>query len=152
MNKTTTSLWLALLSTASCSGAEEGEPEVSTAEYGCLHVAEGTILDVSPERTTARTIELGREPYRINLLPDEPGFVRVDTQRATDVVVLLDHVGAMPALWRGDDREELTGGDPNPFCDEDVPELHEVQLGSGANWLELGPTFQANVWVLIATP
>ena len=143
------------LVTSACSagGGDDGEgSEQQTAEYACLHVAEGTIVDVSGERESARTITLGREPYRVNLLPDVPGFLRIDAGTATDVVVLVDQVGMFAALWRGDDREALEPGEPNPFCEQDITEMHEVSLASGTNWLELGPVYQANVWMMIATP
>ena len=151
MTTKTTMIPLMLLLCA-CDGGEEPAPEQPTAEYGCLHVAEGTIVDVSADRQAARTITAGRDPYRVNLLPNEPGFLKLELGSPTDLVVLLDQQGALPAVWRGDEREELGAGEPDPFCDEDIPEMHEISLPGGPSWLELGPVFQANVWMLVATP
>lgn len=131
------------------------EPEIEqqpSAEYGCLHIAEGTLVDVSAERSTASVIVVGREPYRINMLPDVPGFVAVESPAGGDVVVLADFPDTLTALWRGDDREEVAAGEPNPYCEEDIPALYEISLAAGTNHLELGPVFQGNVWLMIAAP
>ena len=145
--------WLSppLILAAACSGEPE-VAEISTAEYGCLHIAEGQLADVSTERSAAVTLSLGRDPYRINMLPDVPGFVALELGAETPVVVLTDFAGTLSAVWRGDEREELPEGAPDPYCDEDIPEHHELTLAAGTNHLELGPVYQGNVWLMIAEP
>lgn len=124
-----------------------GEP---VEHYACVHIAEGEILDVATTREDADTIELGRAPYRVNLYPGVAGYLRFQTSGPTDLVLLLDYPGAAPAVWNGDEREPIEPGDPNPNCDTDIVEVDYLSVPGGEHWLELGPVFQGNVWLMLA--
>ena len=136
---------LALL--AACAGDDQGDLPPPIEEYACVHIVEGDILDVSASREDAPEIAVGREPYRVNLLQDVPGYVRF-TSDGSPLVLLTDFVGATPAVWTGETREELAVGVANPSCDEDLPSVQDVDVAAGEHLLELGPVFQANVWLM----
>jgi hypothetical protein len=145
-------LTLPVLAAGGCSGEgdAEAEQEPPVEEYACLHIAEGQIVDVSLERADARTITVGREPYRVNLYPGEAGFLRFEAGAAAELVLVLDHPGSVPAVWTDDDRIELDPGAPNDSCEEDLPEVIAFQVGAGEHWLEVGPAFQGNIWMMLA--
>jgi hypothetical protein len=134
-----------------CAGGEkDGDEGVPIEEYACLHIAEGEIVDVALAREEARTIEVGREPYRVNLYPEEAGYVAFESP-AQELVLLLDFAGAVPAVWTGEERTELEPGAPNPNCEVDLLEVIYLSVPEGQHWLELGPTYQANIWVMLGT-
>ena len=139
----------AFLPLVACSGPEE-EPTEPTAEYACLHVAEGTIVDVAPDRASASTIDVGREPYRVNLVSGVAGYLAFDLTASTDLVLLADWPDAVAAVWTGEDRQAIEGAQPNPFCDEDLPMHYEISLAAGTHHLEIGPIYQGNVWMMVA--
>ena len=140
--------WFLVLVACGANGKDDEEVEPIEV-YGCVHIAEGDILDVAATREDARAITVGRSPYRVNLLPSVAGYVSFEPDGADDLTLLVDFAGAAMAVWQGEDRIELTNGAANPNCDEDIPETHTVPVGSGTHWLELGPAFQANVWLML---
>lgn len=131
-----------------CNSSSEEEAAPPIEEYACLHIAEGDIIDVSLDRTSAKTIEVGREPYRVNLYPNEAGFVAFD-RAARDLVLLLDFAGAVPAVWTGEERQEIPPGSPNPSCDADLVEVLYFSVPEGDHALEVGPAFQGAVWMML---
>lgn len=135
---------------AGCSGGEGDAPvEEPIESYACVHVAEGDLVDVALVREEAESITVGREPYRVILVPGETGYVAFDTAAAADLVLLLDYAGPVHAVWNGEDRVELTPGDPNPNCDADLVEVDYLSVPAGAHWLEIGPAYQATVWMML---
>jgi hypothetical protein len=139
-----------LLLAAACAGDEATGDPTPIEEHACVHIVEGDILDVSPTRDDAPEITVGREPYRVNLLQGAPGFLRF-TSDGAPLVLITDFAGAAPAVWTGETREELPAGSPDPFCDEDLPSVQDVDLPAGDHVLELGPVFQANVWLMLGS-
>lgn len=119
-----------LAALTACGGAEEPTEE-PVESYACVHVNEGDVLDVALDRAEAREITVGRDPYRINLFPGEAGYVAFSTPGPASLVALVDFVGAVPAVWNGDDRVPLDPGAPNPNCDEDLPEVLYFDVPSG---------------------
>ncbi|MEQ1507939.1 MAG: hypothetical protein ABMB14_37270 [Myxococcota bacterium] len=135
-----------------CAGdAEEAEPEpVET--YACVHVADGDLVDVSHDRAASESIAVGREPYRMILVPDEAGYVAFSTAGPADLVLQLDFAAAVKAVWNGDERVALEPGEPNPNCDSDIVEVDYLSVPAGDHALEVGPAFQATVWAMLSEP
>jgi hypothetical protein len=131
-------------------GGKEDGGEVPIEEYACLHIAEGEILDVALTRDEARSIEVGRTPYRVNLYPEEAGYVAFESE-GEDLVLLMDFAGAAPAVWTGEERDALEPGSPNPDCEADLLEVIYLSVPGGQHWLELGPTYQASIWLMLGT-
>lgn len=139
-----------LLPLVACAGDEETEAIEPIAEWACVHVAEGTILDAGASREEAPEIAIARAPYRVNLRPGAAGFLGFEVDAAADVALLVDFAGAVPALWRGETREALAPGAADPSCPDDLPESWVLSVDAGPHWLEVGPAFQGNVWLLLA--
>ena len=133
-----------------CSGDEEDGDTTPIEEYACVHIVEGDIVDVAASRDLASEITPGRAPYRVNLLQDQVGFLRFQADGGP-LVLLTDFAGATPAVWTGETREELPAGNANPNCDEDIPSVQDLDLAAGEHFLELGPVFQANVWLMLGS-
>ena len=55
----------------------------------------------------------------------------------------------MPAWWDGETRSELSCG-PNPTCPDDLPYVATF-TANGSGWLEIGPIFQGNVWLMLGS-
>src|SRR5688572_24003924 len=107
---------LAVAVLVGCKGGDDGEEAVEPVEeYACVHIAEGQLTDFAEVREEARTITVGREPWRINILQDTVGYVAFDSP-AADLVLQLDYAGAVPAVWNGEERVALEPGEPNPNC------------------------------------
>ena len=134
-----------------CAGGGDGSEETDPLEtYACLNVADGDLIDVALTREEAPTITIGRDPYIVNLYPEQAGFLKFDVAAATTLVLQTDFVGAVPGLWVGDERQEVVPFGPNPTCEEDLPEATSLDVGPGPHWLEVGPVFQASVWLMLA--
>ncbi|MEQ1564002.1 MAG: hypothetical protein ABMA64_00065 [Myxococcota bacterium] len=144
------SYWVSGLAALVACGRSEGDDAPPVEAYACLHIAEGTILDVADSREEADTIAVGRDPYRVNVMPGVAGYVRFETDAPSDLVLLLDFAGAVPAVWSGEDRVEITPGEPNPNCDVDLLEVDYLSVPAGEHWLEIGPVYQGNVWLMLA--
>ena len=134
---------------ACADGGKEEQDQQSVEQYACLHIAEGELRDVSLYPEQAGSIEVGRTPYRVNVYPQQAGYLAFD-EAARDLVLLLDFAGAVPAVWTGEERTELTPGEPNPHCDEDLVEVLYFSVPEGPHLLEVGPIFEANVWMMLA--
>jgi hypothetical protein len=144
----TTSVALGL---AACNGGDDDtqgtdEPIES---YACTQIAVGDILDVSAVREEARSLTVGRTPYRVNLLTGVPGFVAFETDGATDLTLLLSDADVAAAWWDGGDRVAFEPGEPNPGCDADIAEVQQITTSGGPAWLELGPALQGSVWLML---
>lgn len=148
----TAALLLACLCAAGCAGDGGGESEAedSLETYACLHVAEGSILDVGQTREDAPTITIGRDPYRVNLYSGEAGYLRFETQGPEELVLQTDFAGTGSAVWNGEERVEIAAWGPNPTCEEDLPETFSLSVPGGEHWLEIGPVFQGNVWLMLS--
>ena len=134
-------------------GGSKDEAEVEPVEsYACVHIAEGGLVDFSPVREEAESITVGRDPWRVNVIQDEVGYVAFETSGPADLVLQLDFARAVPAVWSGEDRTALDPGDPNPNCDTDLPEVLYFSVPAGAHQLEIGPIFQGNVWLMLSEP
>jgi hypothetical protein len=144
--------WLVAFGAVACSGDEETPGQDPVEVYACVHIAEGEITDVAPTREEARTIAVGRDPYRVNLYPGEAGYLGFETAGPAELVLQLDFAGAAAAVWSGEDRQPIEPGDPNPNCDGDIPEVDYLSVPAGQHWLELGPAYQGNVWLLLSEP
>ncbi|MEZ4237621.1 MAG: hypothetical protein R3F59_16035 [Myxococcota bacterium] len=143
-------LAISALLTACDGGKGDETAEPSLEEYACLHIAEGSVVDVALDRADAHTIDVGRAPYRVNLYPGEAGYLQFETAGAADLTLLLDFAGAVPAVWTGEDRTELTPDGADDVCPDDIAEVLPVSVGGGTHWLEVGPAFQGNVWMMLA--
>lgn len=136
---------------AGCSdGGGDGGDAPPIEEYACVHVVEGDLVDVAATREEASEITPGREPYRVNLLPGVAGFLRFQAN-GEGLVLLTDFAGAASAVWTGEERTPLEPGAPDPHCDEDIPSVQDVPVGAGEHFLELGPIYQANVWLMLGS-
>lgn len=134
-----------------CSDGGGDAEETSIEAYACLHIAEGDILDVSLERSEAEEIEVGRNPYRVNLYPGSAGYISFDSA-ARDLALMLDFAGAIPAVWTGEQRTEIPPGQPNPNCDVDLVEVLYFSVPEGEHALEVGPAFQGAIWLMLGEP
>lgn len=137
-----------------CSGGDdddgaEAEPVES---YACVHIAEGGLVDFAPVREDAESITVGRDPWRVNVIQDQVGYVAFETSAPSELVLQLDFARAVPAVWTGEDRTALDPGDPNPNCDTDLPEVLYFSVPAGEHWIEIGPIFQGNVWLMLSEP
>lgn len=132
---------------SACDGGGDDEATVPIEEYACLHVAEGDVVDVAASRADANEITPGRDPYRVNLLPGAAGYLKFEADGP--LVLLVDFAGAVPAVWTGEDRVPLDPGDADPYCDADIPEVQTIDVGAGEHVLEVGPIYQANVWMML---
>lgn len=143
--------WIVAVVAAGCNGGgdDDGAGAEPVETYACLHIAEGSLLDFSQDRAAAESITVGREPWRVNVIQNEVGYVAFETSGAADLVLLLDFVRAVPAVWNDDERIELDPGEPNPNCDEDLPEVLYFSVPGGSHWLEIGPIYQGNVWMML---
>jgi hypothetical protein len=142
---------IAFLLVSACGTGQDGEAVEPIEDYACVHIVQGDIVDAATDRADATTIEVGRDPYRVNLPPGEAGFVRFESG-ATDLVLLLDFAGAAKAVWSGEDRQEITPGGPDDTCPTDIVEADYLSVPDGEHWLELGPAYQANVWLVLGEP
>lgn len=145
--------WVAVaVGAVACNGDGDTDPtgtEEPFAEWACTQIATGEIVDVAASREEARTIEVGRQPYRVNLLPGTAGYLAFSTASAADLTLVLDFAGAVPAWWDGDERVPLDAGEPNPGCDTDLPEVLTIPAPGGPAWLEVGPVYQGAVWLAL---
>lgn len=130
-------------------GGDGTDAEDPLTTWACVHVAEGTLLDGGATREEAPTMTPGRTPYRVNLLPAVPNFVRFEVDEGGEWTLLADEAGAVPAVWAGEARAELPAGQPDPECDEDIPSVQTLALEAGEHWLEIGPLYQGNVWLVL---
>jgi len=135
---------------AGCSGGDDDGDTTPIEEYACVHIVEGDIVDAAASREAAPEITPGRSPYRVNLAQDTIGFLKFRSDGGP-LVLLTDFAGATPAVWTGETREELPAGAPDSYCDEDLPSVQDVDVGSGEHFLELGPIFQGNVWLMLGS-
>jgi hypothetical protein len=134
-----------------CAGGDKDEgEEVPIEEYACLHIAEGEIVDMALSKEEARTLEVGRTPYRVNMYSEEVGYVAFDSP-AQQLVLLMDFAGAVPAVWTGEERTELEPGSPNPNCEVDLLEVLYFDVPGGQHLLELGPVYVGSVWMMLGT-
>jgi hypothetical protein len=143
-------VWVAALA-AGCDGGDgDGTGTDEPLElYACTQIATGEVVDVAATREEARSIEVGRTPWRVNLLPGVAGFVGFETEGAAELTLVLNYPGVAAAWWDGDTREAFAPGEPNPNCDEDLPELQTFTTSGGPAWLELGPANQGSVWLML---
>jgi hypothetical protein len=140
---------LFLLLGACAGGGEEPPPLDPIESWACLHVAEGELVDVIPDREAAETVAVGQFSYRAILVPEEIGFIRFDTTGPAELALLLDFPGAVHAIWNGDESVDVEPGGPNPSCDEDIVEVNYLSVPGGAHWLELGDVNNATVWFVL---
>ncbi len=137
-----------------CGGEGDGKDDPTVDEeplttWACVHIAEGTVIDGGATREEAPTLALGRSPWRVNLLTGVPNYVRFQVETPGDYTLLTDEADAVPAVWAGEARLELPGGEPNPECPADLPEVQTLSLEAGEHWLEIGPLFQGNLWLVL---
>lgn len=141
--------WIAAL-LVGCDGKAEEEVLEPVEPYACVHIADGELVDFAEVREEANTITVGREPWRVIIVQATVGYVAFETSGDTDLVLLLDYPGAVPAVWNGEERIALESGSPNPSCDEDLPEVLYFSVPGGSHALEIGPIYQAAVWLMLA--
>lgn len=136
--------------TAGCAGGDDDEQlEEPIESYACVHIAEGDLVDVGLTREEAEPITVGRLPWRVILVPGETGYVSFSTAGPTDLVLLLDYAGPVHAVWNGEERVDIDPGGPNTNCDEDIVEVDYFSVPAGDHWLEVGPAYQATVWMML---
>ena len=141
---------LALL-TIGCGGAEPLE-EVPLSEWACSHIATGALVDVSAVRADAPAIEVGRVPYRVNVRPQEAGYLAFTHAEDADLVLLTDDASAVAAFWTDDGRTEVETLELDPSCTETPLFTAELTVAAGDGSLEVGPTRQASVWLALGSP
>ncbi|MEO0600117.1 MAG: hypothetical protein AAF211_01705 [Myxococcota bacterium] len=128
--------------------------EEPLSDWACANVSLGTLIDVGQTPSEAPDIEVGRAAYRVNVLPAEPGYLRLVLDEDTELRLLADEPDAVVAVWTGPDDErmavELVEGPP--ACPERTLFGADLVLFAGDVTLEVGPTLQANVWLAVATP
>lgn len=141
--------WVALVGLVACGkdGGTTGD-ETPIEEFACTQIASGEIVDVAATREEAREIEVGRTPWRVNLLPGQAGYVSFAAPGG-ELTLVLDFAGAVPAWWDGEERMALDPGEPNPSCDTDLPEVLHFTASGGPAWLEVGPANQGAVWMML---
>src|SRR5687767_2824100 len=86
--------WIAALLVAGCNGSDDGEDDGAQPieDYACFQLAAGELVDFSEVREEARTITVGREPWRVNVIENTVGYLAFETSGATDLVLLVDFV------------------------------------------------------------
>jgi len=134
-----------------CGGPEALE-EVPIAEWACMHATEGELIDVSTARLEATEIEIGRVSHRVNVHPQQPGFLGFTLEEDVELVLLTDDPSAVTAIWTVVGRTEIEVIELEPSCaDIDLFEV-DLALEAGEYTLEVGPTRQANVWISVGWP
>ncbi len=153
------SRWIwAMVGLTACGGEEtstdRGLDGQDPADYACFHIAEGAIVDASSTRDgTATELVPSLEPYRVNLRPNpEVGYLRIESSGPREVLLLLDREDTATAFWAGEQRTELGIAEPDPFCTTDIPAMHTLSLSAGTDWIELGPSYWASVWLMVTEP
>jgi hypothetical protein len=143
---------LALLVAATvcgCSGGEEEAPPVDPVEEACFRVAEGTVIDAGPSPEEATELELGLDPWRVGLYPDQVSYVSLTTTGAP-VVVMVDAIDVFASLTTDGVEQLLPETTENPTCSQDIPAVLELDLPAGTHILGVGPHYKATLWMVLA--
>jgi len=128
--------------------AEHEDP----AEHACEHTGEsGDAVSAGAERdASAPEIELGDDPYTVALRDGEPGYVRIEVDEDTPVLLFASAANVVTSLYHEDEEEEIDGAGANEFCDDDIPEHFDLDLHEpGTYYLQLGPSALDEVWILV---
>lgn len=145
---------LALLPLLACGddGPETEAEHEDPAEHACEHAGEeGERLRASSERDdSAPEIALGDEPFTIELTGDEPGYVRVEVDEDTPVLLFASAENVVTGLFHEDQEEAIDAAGPNEFCEDDIPEHFDLDLHEpGTYYLQLGPSVLDEAWILL---
>lgn len=141
--------WMAAVGLAACGKDGDGTgDETPIEEYACTQIAVGDIVDVAATREEAREIDVGRSPWRVNLLPGQAGYVRFSPPGG-ELTLIADFAGGIPAWWDGEERVAFDPGEPDASCDTDLPEVQRFTPSGGSAWLEVGPAYQGAIWLML---
>ncbi|MFW5926281.1 MAG: hypothetical protein ACOCV4_08955 [Myxococcota bacterium] len=150
-------LWLGLcvLALPACGdGAEMEEHEEDPAEHACEEAAEaGAPLTAGADMAGAPTVQIGDEPYLVQLPAGSSGFVKLETDAPGEEVILFFQTTDVLAEVYDAAGEPLgiPSAGPNAQCPEDLPEHFDVDLTeAGTYFLELGPTATDEAWLLVS--
>lgn len=139
-----------LLLLAACTPPDEGE---DPAEHACeeLGSSVGTITAVATrgDITEAEEIEADGQPWLVELVPSEAGFVGIHVDEDTEAILWTDTANVVAALYLDDVEQSLPTPGPSEVCPEDIPEHFPLELEAGAWSLELGPSAVSEVWILL---
>ena len=136
-------------------GDDESKPEAEhedPAEHACEHTSEsGDSVSAGAERdSTAPRIGIGDEPFTVALRDGEPGYVRIEVDEDTPVLLFASAENVVTGLYHEEDEEEIEGAGANEFCDDDIPEHFDLDLHEpGTYYLQLGPSALDEVWILV---
>ena len=135
------------LAVACSSDDSSADTSEDPAEHACEHVATtGTSLSASATRDDAPTLMLSEEPYTVTLTPSTRVFVKLEAPATA--LLFAGTANVVTGLFLDPaDSDLLPESAPNEFCAEAISEHWDLQLGSGAYTLSLGPAAVAEVWL-----
>ncbi len=138
-----------LLGLLACSGGEEEAPPIDPVEEACYRIADGTVIDAGPTPEEATELQLGPDPWRVGLYPDETSYVSFTSGGGT-VVIMVDAEEVFMSLSTDGADVELPAVSENPTCPQDIPEMLELDLPAGTHVLGVGPHYKATLWMVLA--
>ena len=142
-----------LAAMTACTGPDEGEGTAGTdpLEEACYHIAEGTVVDGGASAEAAPDLTPGIDPYRVVLQEDAPTFVRVSTGAGT-LSLLSDLEDAFASLSTDGADVSLPAAAANETCPQDILTTISVGVDAGEHLVEIGATYKATAWLVIAAP
>ncbi len=137
---------VALLGGIACTGSEEIDLDQEACEVRGTEAWD--LVDAGATADEATPVALN-QAYQVNVRQEQPGYLQLDLAAEATIAMYADQEGTLTAVFEGDRALALTDPAANPQCPTGLPEVRATTAGPGDLTLEIGPVFQASVWLWI---